>query len=157
MPYIKQFYVGGANSLRGFQARSVGPGAYIDNSEDAAYFDQAGDIKVEANVEYRFPVWGVLRSAIFTDVGNIWLVNADESRPGGKFNSRDFLNELAVSSGLGLRLDINPIIVRFDWAWPMRLPYPTNGSNWIVKDINFLDYNWRNENMILNISLGYPF
>jgi outer membrane protein insertion porin family len=157
MPYIKQFYVGGANSLRGFAARSVGPGTYKLSEEETAYIDQAADLKLEMNLEYRFPLWGILHSAVFTDIGNIWLVNEDESRPGGRFNANTFINELAVSSGIGLRISIDPIIVRFDWAWPMRYPYPIENSHWVIDDINFSSYDWRKKNLILNISLGYPF
>lgn len=157
MPYIKQFYVGGTNSLRGFQARSVGPGTFQTETDSDGFIDQAGDLKLELNAEYRFPLWGVLHSAMFIDAGNIWLVNEDEARPGSQFQSSDFLNELAVSSGLGLRIKFDPLVIRFDWAWPLRFPYEVNGSNWVVKDIGFDNPNWRKENLILNISLGYPF
>jgi outer membrane protein insertion porin family len=73
------------------------------------------------------------------------------------FNANTFINELAVSSGIGLRISIDPIIVRFDWAWPMRYPYPIENSHWVIDDINFSSYDWRKKNLILNISLGYPF
>lgn len=167
MPYVKQFYVGGANSLRGFQARSVGPGTFHDTTSNS-YIDQAGDLKFEANIEYRFPLWGNLQSAFFTDIGNIWLVNEDESRPGAEFSSKKGTIQMAVSSGIGLRYEISPIIIRFDWAWPMRYPYKVNSKgewpkkneeskNWVVDQINFADPEWRKKNLILNISLGYPF
>jgi hypothetical protein len=94
--------------LRGFAARSVGPGKYKLSEEETAYIDQAADLKLEMNLEYRFPLWGILHSAVFTDIGNIWLVNEDESRPGGRFNANTFINELAVSSGIGLRISIDP-------------------------------------------------
>lgn len=163
MPYVKQFYVGGANSLRGFQARSIGPGTYRDTTTNS-YVDQAGDLKLEANFEYRFPLWGKLQGAVFTDLGNIWLVNDDPDREGAVLSESTF--QLAVSSGLGLRFEINPIIVRFDWAWPMRYPYKVyasgnesigQGKYWVADQINFASYEWRKENLILNISLGYPF
>jgi outer membrane protein insertion porin family len=157
LPYIKQYYVGGANSLRGFQSRSVGPGTYQNDDENTVYIDQAGDLKLEMNVEYRFPIWGMLQSAFFIDAGNIWLVNEDESRQGGKFEINSFIDQLAVSTGIGVRFEINPIIIRFDWAWPIRYPYKTDGSNWVVDKIDFTNHNWRKENVILNISLGYPF
>ncbi len=158
MPYIKQFYVGGTNSLRGFQARSIGPGSYHTDSDSLGFFDQAGDLKVEMNLEYRFPLVGILHSAFFVDMGNIWLVNEDENRPGAVFSTRNFLSEIAISTGVGLRIVVNPIVVRFDWAWPMRLPYQTDkGKNWVVDEINFLKRDWLKNNMILNISLGYPF
>ncbi len=158
MPYIKQFYVGGTNSLRGFQARSIGPGSYHTESDSIGFFDQAGDLKIEMNLEYRFPLWGILHSALFIDMGNIWLVNEDDNRPGAAFNMDTFLSEMAVSSGIGLRIVINPVVVRFDWAWPMRYSYQTEkGKNWIIDEINFTSGDWLRNNLILNISLGYPF
>ena len=159
MPYIKQYFMGGPNSLRGFPARSLGPGTYQPNRENSQriYVDQTGDIKLEANVEYRFPFNKRLKGAFFTDVGNIWLVNADSTRPGGQFKVSNVLNELAVSSGFGLRLDFNPILIRFDMAWPMRYPYKREGKYWVVDEIEFLNNFWRKENLLLNISLGYPF
>ena len=155
MPYIKQFYVGGANSLRGFQARSVGPGIYNDTT-GVNYVDQTGDLKIETNIEYRFPVWGKLNGALFTDMGNIWLINKDDTREGADLNAETI--QFAVSSGIGFRFNFNPIIIRFDLAWPMRYPYKYEDTNshWVANKV-FSDYEWRKENVILNISLGYPF
>ena len=157
MPYIKQFYVGGTNSLRGFQARSVGPGSYYTPSDSSTFIDQAGDIKLEMNVEYRFPVWGILHSALYLDAGNIWLVNEDINRKGGEFVPNEVFNQLAVSTGIGLRVKLDPIIIRFDWAWPIRYPYQIEESNWVIDQVDFSNYEWRKRNLILNISLGYPF
>lgn len=158
IPYIKQYFVGGPNSLRGFAARTIGPGRFSPvRSENQEYLvDQAGDIKVEANLEYRFPVYGSLKGAVFADAGNIWLVNTDSTRPGGKFVLNRMLDEMAISTGVGLRIDISPILFRFDFGWPIRYPYYVNGSKWVIRDIDF-SKEWRKENIILNISLGYPF
>lgn len=159
MPYIKQYFVGGPNSLRGFAARTIGPGKYRPLRDDDQQYlvDQAGDLKIETNFEYRFPILSALKGAVFTDIGNIWLVNVDSARPGGKFVFDEFIDEFAISSGVGLRLDFSPILFRFDFGWPMRYPFPVNGNKWVIRDIEFFSREWRRKNIILNISLGYPF
>lgn len=159
MPYIKQYFVGGPNSLRGFAARTIGPGKYqpIPVEGQTILVDQAGDLKLEANLEYRFPIYDALKGAVFADIGNIWLVNQDTARPGGQFQLKTFVDELAVSSGFGLRFDFNPILIRLDFGFPVRYPFPVNGNNWVFREINFFSREWRRQNIILNISLGYPF
>src|SRR5690554_5223484 len=104
MPFSKQFFVGGSNSIRAFRARTLGPGSYDPRTEErSSYFhDQAGDIKLEANVEYRANIVSFLNVGLFVDAGNVWLFNEEESRPGGKI-SKDFLSEIAVGAGIGLR------------------------------------------------------
>lgn len=159
MPYIKQYFVGGPNSLRGFAARTIGPGKYrpIPVEGQTILVDQAGDLKLEANLEYRFPIYDALKGAVFADIGNIWLVNQDTARPGGQFQLESFVDELAVSSGFGVRFDFNPILIRLDFGFPVRYPFPINGNNWVFNEINLFSRAWRRENIILNISLGYPF
>ncbi len=158
MPYVKQFFVGGTNSVRAFRARTVGPGTYSPpDTLSTLYVDQAGDIKIETSLEYRFPIYGYLKGAFFVDAGNIWLVNKDEQRPGGKFDAKDFYKELAVGTGLGLRIDISFVVVRFDLAFPLRKPYLPEGDRWGFKNINLGSPSWRKENIILNIAIGYPF
>lgn len=158
MPYIKQFYAGGTNSMRAFRARSLGPGSYTPpDSLKNVLVDQTGEIKIEGNLEYRFPVVGYLKGAVFTDIGNIWLVNDDSLRAGGKFNIHTFYKELAVGAGLGLRIDMNVAVIRLDWAFPLRKPWLPPGERWVLDEINLLDRQWRRNNLILNISIGYPF
>ncbi|WP_312769069.1 BamA/TamA family outer membrane protein [Epilithonimonas sp.] len=157
MPYSKQFFVGGSNSIRAFRARTLGPGSYDPRTQNASfYFDQSGDIKLEMNAEYRANLYKFLNVAAFVDAGNIWLMNDDPTRPGGKF-SKDFLNELAVGAGVGLRLDFSILILRLDLAMPLRVPYYEKGDRWILDRIKFGDGSWRKDNLILNIAIGYPF
>lgn len=158
MPYAKQFFVGGTNSVRAFRARTVGPGSYNPpDSLDNLYVDQAGDIKLEYSVEYRFPIHSFLKGAFFVDAGNIWLVNADEQRPGGKFEFDSFYKELAIGTGFGLRLDFDIIVVRLDLAFPIHNPDLPEGDRWIFDDIQLGSPSWRRENFTLNIAIGYPF
>jgi len=163
VPYSRQFFVGGSNSIRAFRARTLGPGSYDPRSQNASfYFDQAGDVKLELNAEYRANIVKFLNVAAFVDAGNIWLIN-DElnsqgqiTRPGGKF-SKDFINELAVGAGVGLRLDFSILVLRLDLAMPLRVPYYEKGDRWVLDRVKFGDSSWRKDNLILNIAIGYPF
>jgi len=98
---------------------------------------------------------GYFRGALFVDAGNVWLKNASESRPGGEFEWDSFLSQLAVSTGVGLRIDIDFVVVRFDLAFPIRKPAGED-RGWVVDEIS-IDKNWRRENLILNFAIGYPF
>ena len=159
IPYIKQFSIGGSSSIRAFPARSIGPGTYNvrDNipADSTLFIDQRGDIKLEANLEYRFDIIKALKGAVFVDAGNIWLARVDPHRPGGEFDSKTFLNQLAVGTGLGLRLDFSFFVLRFDLAFPLRKPYLDDP--WVMDDIDFGSSAWRRENLIFNIAIGYPF
>lgn len=156
LPFIKQYFSGGPNSIRAFRIRSLGPGTYRPPELDvASYFDQAGDIKFEANAEYRFPLVSVLKGALFADAGNVWLFNENPALPGGKF-SKNWVNELAVGTGLGFRVDVEFIVVRLDIATPLRKPYLDPDKRW-VDDFRFGYKSWRKENLIWNIAIGYPF
>lgn len=154
LPYIKQFFAGGNNSIRAFRSRSLGPGSYLDTS-GTSFFDQSGDIRLELNSELRFPISGVIHGALFVDVGNIWLFNEDTTKPGGKFEG-DFLKDLAVGLGAGLRFDFNFLVLRLDLAVPLRKPWEAD-PRWVIKDINLRNPNWRRENLVFNIAIGYPF
>ena len=157
MPYVKQFFVGGSNSIRAFRARTLGPGSYDPRNEEASFFfDQSGDIKLEMNAEYRANIYKFLNVAVFADAGNVWLINEDENKPGGKF-SKDFVKEIAVGAGVGLRLDFSILILRLDLAMPLRVPYYEEGNRWTFDRIDFGSGAWRKDNLILNIAIGYPF
>jgi len=164
IPFSRQFFVGGSNSIRAFRARTLGPGSYDPRGESnsRAVFDQSGDVKLELNAEYRANLYKFLNVAAFVDAGNIWLINDDidekgvNSRPGGKF-SKDFLSEIAVGAGVGLRLDFSILVLRLDLAMPLRVPYYEKGDRWAFDRINFGDSRWRKDNLILNIAIGYPF
>lgn len=157
VPFSKQFFSGGSNSIRAFRARTLGPGSFDPRTlKPGTYFDQSGDIKLELNAEYRANLYKFLNAAVFVDAGNIWLLHDDKDRPGAKF-SKDFLNEIAVGAGVGLRLDFSILILRLDLAMPLRVPYYQKGDRWAFDKINFGDSSWRKDNLVLNIAIGYPF
>lgn len=151
VPYAEQFYVGGANSIRAFTVRSIGPGRYKappGQSED--YFDRTGTFKFEANVEYRFPLIGPLRGALFTDVGNVWLLKSDPMRPGGTIEAKKFLRDLALGTGLGLRLDISMLVVRGDLGVGIHAPYETGKHGYF----NMTSFG---KSLAFHLAIGYPF
>lgn len=149
IPYVEQFFSGGAYSVRGFTSRSLGPGSFFDLESN--YIDQSGDVKLEGNLEYRFGLSKVLKGAIFLDAGNIWLVNEDESRPGSKFEFDSFYNQLAIGAGVGLRFDFNFFVLRTDLGFPIRSPYVVDDSNWLIgKGKAF-------SNPMFYLAIGYPF
>ncbi len=157
LPFVKQFFAGGSNGLRAFRARTVGPGTYRSALADSGFLpDQTGDIKLELSSEIRFPIYKLLKGAFFVDGGNVWLRNEDSLKPGAKF-SGSFMKELAVGTGLGLRLDVTLFIVRFDLAMPIRKPWFPDGERWVFDEINLGDKFWRRQNLIMNIAIGYPF
>ncbi len=157
MPFVKQFFVGGTNSVRAFRARSVGPGSYFRETEPSSFLaDQSGDLKLELNTELRADLFSIVEGAVFVDAGNVWLINDDTNRPGAEF-SKDFYKELAVGTGVGLRFDLSFLILRADLAFPIRLPYLPEGERWVFGDIDFGNSQWRKENLIFNLAIGYPF
>lgn len=164
LPFVKQFFIGGTNSIRAFRARSLGPGTYRDPrlGTDALTADQSGDIKLELNTEYRPKLFSIVHGALFVDAGNVWLLNEDEStvasrrRFGAKF-SKDFMKELAVGTGAGVRIDASILVLRLDVAFPLRKPWLPEGERWVIDDINFGSKSWRKENIVYNLAIGYPF
>jgi outer membrane protein assembly factor BamA len=150
--------VGGTNSIRAFVARSIGPGIFsTSDTLNDAYIDQAGDIKLEASLEYRFDIYKYFKGAVFADAGNIWLVNDDPQRPGGKFNMDTFYEEIYIGSGVGFRFDFSIIVLRIDLAAKIRKPYLPEGERWVFDQIEFFNRDWRKENLLWNIAIGYPF
>jgi len=161
LPYIKQYLIGGSNSLRAFRLRGLGPGSFYSdqtdlNSFSSQFIDQTGDMKLEMNAEYRFPIFSYLKGALFLDAGNVWLIN-NEDRPNGNFKFNNFYREIAIGTGLGLRIDFDFFLIRFDLAFPLRGPTPSNNFEWMVSDINPLSSSWRSDNLRLNLGIGYPF
>jgi outer membrane protein assembly factor BamA len=164
LPFIRQFFAGGSNDIRAFAARTLGPGTFrVD--PDATFADQGGDIKAMLNTELRFKLVSVLYGAAFIDAGNIWLRKEDlgdptkpgSGRPGSGFKLSNALSELAVGTGLGLRVDAKIFVVRLDGAFPIRKPYLEPGQRWVLDQVDFGSKTWRKENFILNIGIGYPF
>jgi outer membrane protein assembly factor BamA len=150
MPYVEQFYSGGANSIRAFTARSLGPGNYQPEVINGL-IDQTGDIKLEGNIEYRFPFSKMLKGALFIDAGNVWLLNEDVSRPGANFKFGTFIDQLAVGTGFGLRFDFNFFVMRTDLGLPLRTPYATENGNWLTTTNEVFSKS------IFNLAIGYPF
>ncbi|KHJ38486.1 outer membrane protein/protective antigen OMA87 [Pedobacter glucosidilyticus] len=157
LPFIKQFFSGGTNSIRAFRARSLGPGTFrYDVDEDSFLPDQSGDFKLELNAEYRAKLFSIVEGAAFIDAGNIWMANEDPNRPGAVL-SKDFMKELAVGTGVGLRFDLSFLILRGDLAFPIRKPYLPDGERWVLNQIDFGNREWRRENLVFNLAIGYPF
>lgn len=157
MPFIKQFFNGGTNSLRAFRARSIGPGSFDGSANTTGFLaDQSGDLKLEFNTEYRAKIYSILDGALFLDAGNIWLMNNNPDKPGSQF-SKDFMKEIAVGIGTGLRFDFSFLVLRTDFAFPIRKPYLPNGERWVLDEINFGNSSWRKENLVFNLAIGYPF
>ncbi|NNC95249.1 MAG: BamA/TamA family outer membrane protein [Chitinophagales bacterium] len=149
LPYVKQFYAGGANSLRAFDVRSVGPGTFADSSLSSGVFgDQTGDMIIEANAEYRFGIFRWMKGALFIDAGNVWLID-NQDKPKGNFSS-SFYKEFAVGAGAGVRLDFSFFVIRFDWAIPLREPSRAENDRWVVDKLQFKQFNF-------NLAIGYPF
>lgn len=153
-PYSEQFYVGGANSIRAFTVRSIGPGRFVPRNSRYAFMDQTGEFKLEMNAEYRFRLAGDLHGAFFLDSGNVWLLRPDENRPGGSLqeitDAKDFFDQLALGSGVGLRYDLNFLVIRFDVGVGLHLPFETTRQGYynLPKFANSLGYHF---------AVGYPF
>jgi len=159
LPYIKQFFTGGTTSIRAFHARSVGPGTYIppDTVSGFFFFERSGDIKIESNLELRYDINEIFKFAVFGDAGNVWLSQEDPDKPGGRFKWNSFYRELAMGTGIGLRIDASFFVLRFDLATPLRKPFLPEGERWVINQVKFSSTSWRRENLLLNIAIGYPF
>lgn len=155
-PYSEQFYVGGANSIRAFSIRSIGPGRFHPaETSRFSYVDETGDIKLEANLEYRFRIignlfGGNLNGATFLDAGNVWLMRSDSSRPGAKFTFNKFFDSLALGTGVGIRYDLSFLVLRLDWGIALHVPYETGKSGY-YNIPRFKD------GMGVHFAIGYPF
>lgn len=150
-PYSEQFFVGGSNSLRAFSIRSIGPGRFVpDEKNKYAYIDQIGDLKFEANLEYRFRLISDLHGAMFLDAGNVWLLREDKNRPGGHITDGNFFKDLALGTGVGLRYDLDFLVIRFDVGLGLHLPYDTGKKGYynIPRFSKSLGY---------HLAIGYPF
>ncbi len=150
VPYSEQFYIGGANSIRAFTVRSIGPGSYKAPADlQNGYFDQTGTFKLELNTEYRFPIISVLHGAVFLDAGNIWLLKNDPTRPGGQLKAKTFLRDLALGTGVGLRVDIGMLVIRGDLGYGLHAPY-YNGTN------HYFNIAFKKA-FAFHLAIGYPF
>ncbi|WP_435139898.1 BamA/TamA family outer membrane protein [Formosa sp. A9] len=146
MPYIKQYSAGGPNSVRAFRIRALGPGTYRNENEtENVYVDQTGNIRLEANLEYRFPLFSYLKGAVFVDAGNVWNSIENEALPGGKFTN-DFMSQLGIGTGVGLRVDVQGFVIRFDFAAPVHDPAYDDKA-----------FNFQADETVFNFAIGYPF
>ena len=151
VPYREQFYIGGANSVRAFTVRTLGPGSFHSEKRDNySYYDQPGTFKFETNWEYRFPIFSYFKGAFFVDAGNVWLLKEDEARPGGKLKFKNFFKELAVGTGAGIRFDMEMLVVRADLGIGIHLPYETSRKGYYNIPL-FKD------GLAFHLAIGYPF
>jgi len=171
LPYSKQFFSGGPNSIRAFQINSIGPGTYDQAAIEKGFLQLGGELKLETNLEYRFTIYKFFKGALFVDAGNVWLLKSNPATMvtpatmgtpeipaplGLPFSASTFTNELAVGAGVGIRVDVSFFILRFDLAMPLRKPWQ-DGNEWVGDEINFGSSKWRGDNLVLNVAIGYPF
>ena len=162
LPYERYFFSGGSNSNRAWKPRRLGPGsyAYVDtangNQKDYKY-EEPGEMIFESNFEYRAKLIGVVHWAAFIDAGNTWMIHSDKSRPGSQFHYNQFYKQIAVGSGLGLRLNFSFIILRFDLGIKMYDPSQNEGQRWVVRNISLKTPFGAKEQAVINIGIGYPF
>jgi outer membrane protein assembly factor BamA len=165
LPFEKSYFSGGANGLRAWQARTLGPGSFRDTTLVRS-FNNIGDIKLEFNAEYRFKITHMFQAAFFVDAGNIWLANKDNSRPNAEFDKNRFYKEFALGAGAGLRFDFDFFIVRMDVGIPLRDPLKVDGEKWLwqgkdeynafLTDVNNTPSSFKLQ-PVLNLGLGFPF
>jgi len=146
IPFEKSFWLGGANDMRGWRLRSLGPGAYTN---DSVRYDRTGDMMLYSSLEYRFPIYSFLNGGIFTDAGNIWIRKDNPDFQGGTFYLKNLGQQLALDAGLGLRFDFSFFIFRLDWAFRMKNPEYAN--QW------FQPEDFRLRKAVWNFGIGYPF
>lgn len=151
IPFEKQYFGGGANGIRAWQVRTLGPGSYVPYYK--SFLNQTADIKIEANAEYRFKLFWILEGALFLDAGNIWSFNYDPARPGSQFKINTFYKDIAVGTGTGLRFDFSFFLMRADLGIKLRDPWITSGSKWIIMS---RPYSFKND-FVLVVGIGYPF
>lgn len=163
IPFIKQYYAGGTNDIRAWRIRYLGPGSYniykqSDTTLTRVFVNQTAEMKLEANLEYRFGIFGLLKGALFTDIGNIWSVKKKENQPNGNFDITRFYKEIAIGSGFGVRMDFSFFIFRLDMAVPVRDPIAQRfGSTWIFNGSNIDSWKSFRSLIIYNLAIGYPF
>ena len=151
LPFEKRYFAGGANSMRGWNVRTLGPGVYKSKSGYTDYMSQSGDMKLDMNLEYRFKMFWVMEGALFADAGNIWTLTDYNTQPGGVFRFSDFLEQTALSYGVGLRFDFNFFLVRVDMGVKTYNPALDGADKWRFKNLNWED------DFAFHFAVGYPF
>ena len=150
VPVDLRYFAGGANSVRGWGARSLGPGS-MPHSASRSIFDQVGDIRLELSAEYRMRILGPVQLALFADAGNIWTIRPYENQPKGDFKWRTFYKEIALATGLGLRWDFDYFVLRFDLGSKLYDPQVENNRPWVIT------YQKLSDLVALHFGIGYPF
>lgn len=157
VPFEKRFFSGGANSVRGWQARTLGPGTFRSNDNLSSYDLQVGDIRLDLNVEYRWRVWSIIELAAFVDAGNNWTIRNYTAQPGGVFLWDQFYKQIALSYGVGVRFDLSILLLRVDFGVklydPSRLSGSTAGTQWRTLPNGLC---WKDD-MTFHFAIGYPF
>jgi outer membrane protein assembly factor BamA len=150
-PFEKRFFVGGANSLRAWRPRTIGPGNYLVDNQ----IDHSGDIKIEANAEFRFNIYNHwLEGAVFADAGNVWSTKPKANGTGAEFLWDNFYKQLAMNTGFGTRLNFGVILLRFDFGLPIHDPTYAEPDRWVIRKFNST---WFFNNLYFNFGIGYPF
>jgi len=151
IPFERQYFGGGANGIRGWQVRTLGPGSYIPDAS-ATFLNQTADIKIELNTEYRFNLFWVLEGAMFADAGNIWTYKYDPDREGAQFKFNKFYRDMAVGAGAGLRFNFDFFLARLDFGMKLRDPIIPATNKWI-----FSHRSYTRRDFTAVIAIGYPF
>ncbi|WP_026965937.1 BamA/TamA family outer membrane protein [Algoriphagus terrigena] len=161
LPYEKYFFAGGGTSIRAWQARRLGPGSYVPITGEEGEYDytneQPAEMILESMLEYRRKLVGYFDMAVFLDLGNSWVVGYDAARPGADFRWDRFYRELAVGTGIGLRMDFDFLVVRLDLATKMVDPARPIGERWVLDNISFQRPFGVKGQTVLNFGIGYPF
>ena len=151
VPYTEQFWVGGANSIRAFSVRSIGPGKYQSSDKRWRYIEETGDLKLQANLEYRTQLMGNLYGAVFLDAGNVWILSDDENYyEGGTFRFSNLMDEIALGTGIGLRYNLDYFVIRLDWGIGLHVPYETGKTGYF----NIPSFG---KGQSIHFAIGYPF
>ena len=154
LPFEKRYFAGGSNSVRGWQARRLGPGTFRGSDGMLVYDLQVGDIKLDMNLEYRFKVLRFLELAAFTDAGNIWTIDDYSTQPGGMFYWDEFYRQIAWSYGVGVRFDLSVFIFRIDFGVKLYDPSRiAEGKQWRLVENGL---GWKDD-MTFHFAIGYPF
>ncbi|MBC7775532.1 MAG: BamA/TamA family outer membrane protein [Phycisphaerae bacterium] len=156
---LDRYVIGGASSVRAFAPRTVGPGSQVreTNTDVLKVSNYTGNLLMETSLEYRMPLGRYPELAVFTDAGNVWLTSGPDATEESKFRVNRFYKELAIGTGVGLRVNLGFFVVRLDVAFPLAKPYLPEGERWVADDLHFGYRNWRKDNLNWNFSFGYPF
>ncbi len=152
IPFVRQYSSGGAEGMRAWLARDLGPGTYKLPDSENVYPDQYGDIKLEFNIEYRYGITRTIKGAYFIDIGNIWTISEQDERKGGEFKFNEFYKQLAVGTGVGIRYDLGFTVLRLDAGIKVKDPTIKGSESWVLFNTPLI---WND--LLFNFGIGYPF